>query len=87
VNREAEQPTPPGVGCGAWLDHTALTPDQIGELLTRQELAVLDDDLSAPWANTPWQRVHSDKLVKIQLCRLLRELISVTKQRNDRNNS
>jgi len=60
--------------------------DAMVEFLTWQELSVLDEDLAAPWRDKPWRHIHSDKLVKVQLCRLLRELISMTKEGNNADN-
>lgn len=60
--------------------------DAMAEMLTRQELSVLDDDLAAPWRDKPWQHTRSDKLVRVQLCRLLRDLTSLAKERNNADN-
>jgi len=48
------------------------------------QLAVLDEDLRAPFAGQRWEMVDGRALVQVQICRQLRALVSVLKEREQR---
>lgn len=48
------------------------------------ELAELDEDLRAPFVGRRWEYVDGHGLVQVQICRHLRALVSVLKEREQR---
>lgn len=57
--------------------------DCIYETRTRLVLSALDSDIRHPWDNPKYSsRMDSDFLLRIQLCRHMRDLVSAVKERN-----